>query len=72
MLSDGRILATLPESGELVLFSEDGTRIGAWQPMAESKPIGVAALTGGGFAFSDATRNEVQIVPGDLVDNLFD
>jgi DNA-binding beta-propeller fold protein YncE len=72
VLADGRIVAAVPETGELVLFDVDGTRIGAWQPLAQSKPVGVAALPDGGFAFSDVMRNEVQIVPGDLLPGFFE
>jgi DNA-binding beta-propeller fold protein YncE len=71
VLADGRILASLPESGELVLFAADGTRAGAWQPLAQSKPVGVVAMPDGGFAFSDVNRNEIQIVPAGLLPDLF-
>jgi predicted membrane-bound mannosyltransferase/sugar lactone lactonase YvrE len=71
VLTDGRILASLPETGELVLFAPDGTRAGVWQPLAQSKPVGVVAMPDGGFAFSDVNRNEIQIVPARLLPELF-
>jgi DNA-binding beta-propeller fold protein YncE len=71
VLASGQILVTLPETGELVLFDASGTRTGAWQPLAQSKPAGVVAMPDGGFAFSDVTRNEVQIVPAALMSELF-
>ena len=46
-------------------------RAGLWRPEADSQPIGVAALADGGFVFSDGRRNELQVVPGDLVSELF-
>jgi DNA-binding beta-propeller fold protein YncE len=72
VLTTGQIVAAMPETGELVLFEADGTRAGAWQPLAQSKPVGVVALADGGFAFSDVMRNEVQIVPGALVAGFFE
>ncbi len=72
VLSDGRILVPMPETGELVLYDADGTKVGAWQPLAQSKPVGVVAMPDGGFAFSDVSRNEIQIVPADLVDGFFE
>src|SRR5690606_16661591 len=71
VLTDGRILLTQPDSGELVLYDAGGPRIAAWQPFPESKPVGVAALPDGGFVFSDVNRNEIQVVPGSLVDSFF-
>ena len=71
VLASGQVLASVPERGELVLFEVDGTRVGAWQPLAQSKPVGVVAMADGGFAFSDIARNEVQIVPAVLLPELF-
>ena len=71
VLASGQVLASFPERGELVLFEVDGTRVGAWQPLAQSKPVGVVAMADGGFAFSDIARNEVQIVPAVLLPELF-
>jgi sugar lactone lactonase YvrE len=71
VLTDGRVIATVPESGTLVLYSATGQRLGQWQPLVNSMPIGVAATGDGGFVFSDVRRNEVQIVPGRLVGELF-
>ena len=71
VLTDGRILVTLPETGELVLLESDGTRVGAWQPLVKSKPVGVVALPDGGFAFTDSSRHEVQVVPAALIGELF-
>ncbi len=71
VLSDGRIIASDPEQGELVLYDANGTRLGAWKPDTDSQPIGVAALPSGGFVYSDARRNQVQIVPASLLDRLF-
>jgi DNA-binding beta-propeller fold protein YncE len=72
VLTDGRILVSHPESGQLLLFSEAGQVAGTWQPLQGSIPVGVAARPDGGFAFSDAARNEIQIVPAALVDSLFE
>ena len=56
-----------------MLFNADGTEVGTWQPLPTSKPVGVVAMPDGGFAFSDAadTRNEVEIIPADLVAGFF-
>jgi hypothetical protein len=71
VLNDGRILVSHPESRQLVLFDASGAAIGAWQPLQDSLPVGVAAMPDGGFAFSDPGRNEIQIVPASLVDGFF-
>ncbi len=71
VLKDGRIVATDPGKGVLVLLSADGQPRGLWSPGRDSQPVGIAALPDGGFAYSDARLNEVQIVPGKLVDTLF-
>jgi DNA-binding beta-propeller fold protein YncE len=71
VLNDGRIVASDPGKGELLLFSASGQRLGAWRPDSDSLPIGVAARPDGGFVFSDGRRNQLQIVPGPLVDRLF-
>lgn len=71
VLNDGRIVASDPAKGELLLFSAGGLRLGAWQPEPDSMPIGVAAMHDGGFVFSDAGRDQVQIVPATLIDRLF-
>ena len=71
VLSDGRILASEPAKGILLLFDGEGVLLGSWKPEADSQPIGVAALPGGGFVFSDAQRNEVEVVPEDLISKLF-
>jgi uncharacterized protein (TIGR03663 family) len=71
VLTDGRIIATIPESGLLVLYSPTGTRLGQWQPLVNSMPVGVAAMSDGGFAFTDIRRNEVQIVSAKLIPDLF-
>jgi sugar lactone lactonase YvrE len=71
VLSDGRVIVSVPESGTLVLYSATGTRIGQWQPLVNSMPVGLAATTNGGFVFSDIRRNEVQIVPANLIGDLF-
>jgi hypothetical protein len=42
-----------------------------WQPSDTSRPIGVAALADGGFAFSDAANGQVQVVPASALDKLF-
>ncbi|HEU0073001.1 MAG TPA: hypothetical protein VFS30_03250, partial [Dehalococcoidia bacterium] len=72
VLTDGRILVSYPEIGRLVLFTDAGEQIGAWQPLAASVPLGVVAMQDGGFAFSDAGLNHIQIVPAALVDSLFE
>lgn len=71
VLADGRILASDPANGLLVLFAADGTALGSWEPVIGGLPLGVAALPDGGFVFSDGLHNEVQIVPGDLLESLF-
>jgi DNA-binding beta-propeller fold protein YncE len=71
LLSDGRIVASDPGQGILLLFSANGQILGSWQPAAGSQPIGVAALPDGGFVFSDAALGQGRIVPGHLVDSLF-
>lgn len=71
-LADGRVLVALPEKGKLCLYTEDGEASGVWQPNPDGLTVGVAALADGGFVFSDVARNEVQIVPGELVDSLFE
>ena len=71
VLTDGRILASDPALGILLLFAADGTKLGFWEPVTGGVPLGVAGLADGGFVFSDGRRNEVQIVPGVLVDSLF-
>jgi uncharacterized protein (TIGR03663 family) len=71
VLNDGRILATDPAQGLLVLFDANGNRVGAWRPEADAQPVGVAALPDGGFVYSDARRNQVQVVPAGLIERLF-
>ncbi|HLF78600.1 MAG TPA: hypothetical protein VJB57_14050, partial [Dehalococcoidia bacterium] len=71
VLSDGRLLATEPEKGLLLLFDADGNRLGSWRPEADSQPVGVAAMPDGGFVYSDARRNQVQVVPAFLMDRFF-
>jgi sugar lactone lactonase YvrE len=71
VLKDGRILTTDPATGKLLLFQADGTPVGSWQPLPDSEPVGVAAMPDGGFAFSDVARNEVEIVPVNLIDGFF-
>ncbi len=71
VLADGRILASDPAKGILLLFDPDGTALGFWEPVSGGLPLGVAALPDGGFVFSDGRRNEVQIVPGLIIDSLF-
>ena len=45
VLADGRILASDPAQGALLLFDAAGAPLGAWHPAAGSRPLGVAALT---------------------------
>jgi len=71
ILRDGRILASDPENGRLLLFEADGRPAGAWRPEDGSVPLGVAALADGGFVFSDAAASTVQVVPGSLIESLF-
>jgi DNA-binding beta-propeller fold protein YncE len=70
-LADGRILASEPEKGQLVLFDANGSRLKRWRPEADASPVGVAALPDGGFVSLDAHRNQVVIVPGILIERLF-
>jgi predicted membrane-bound mannosyltransferase/sugar lactone lactonase YvrE len=71
VLTDGRIVASDPGKGVLLLLGADGQPRGVWRPEADSQPIGVAATAEGGFVFSDGRRNQVQVVPAALVDQLF-
>ena len=71
VLKDGRILVSLPEKGRLLLYDRSGRELGSWQPLPTSRPIGVAALPDGGFAFSDGALNQVQIVPAGVIPSLF-
>jgi DNA-binding beta-propeller fold protein YncE len=71
VLKDSRLVVSLPEAGQLVLFDANGQRQGAWKPSPDSYPVGVAAMPDGGFAFSDTRRNQIQIVPASLLGSLF-
>ncbi|HEY7268661.1 MAG TPA: NHL repeat-containing protein, partial [Dehalococcoidia bacterium] len=71
VLSDGRIVASEPAKGYLMLFDGNGLPLGTWKPADGSRPIGVAAVSGGGFVFTDAARNETQIVPAEDIAKLF-
>jgi hypothetical protein len=71
VLKDGRVVVSVPEVGRLYLYDASGKELGSWQPLPSSRPVGVAALAGGGFVFSDAAMNQVQIVPGAAVSALF-
>ena len=71
VLADGRLLASDPASGLLQLFDAAGAPAGSWRPEADALPVGLAALADGGFVFSDARRDEVQIVPAALISRLF-
>jgi DNA-binding beta-propeller fold protein YncE len=71
ILSEGRVLVTVPENGTLMLFDADLRPIGTWRPEAGAKPIGVAPTADGGFVFSDSAHDQVQIVPGAKVAELF-
>jgi hypothetical protein len=71
VLADGRIVAAEPDKGMLMLFDANGSQRGTWRPESDAFPVGVAALPDGGFVFSDARRNQVQIVPAPLLERLF-
>jgi predicted membrane-bound mannosyltransferase/sugar lactone lactonase YvrE len=71
VLADGRLLTADPAQGILILFDGDGRRVGAWKPEANSYPVGVAAMTDGGFVYSDYKAGQIQIVPARLIDSLF-
>jgi len=71
VLADGRIVASDPGKGLLLLFDGEGRPLGSWKPDSDVVPLGVAALSNGGFVFSDGQRGQVQIVPGTLVGSLF-
>jgi predicted membrane-bound mannosyltransferase/sugar lactone lactonase YvrE len=71
VLADGRLLTTEPARGQLLLYSPEGTLLGAWKPDADSRPIGVAALPDGGFVFSDGARHQLQVVPAAMIPRLF-
>jgi predicted membrane-bound mannosyltransferase/sugar lactone lactonase YvrE len=71
VLGDGRIVAAEPAKGYLMLFDPAGTLLGTWKPADGARPVGVAARGDGGFVFSDAARNEVQVVPAGLISKLF-
>jgi DNA-binding beta-propeller fold protein YncE len=72
VLTDGRILASHPETGQLLLFTNTGEPAGSWRPLQNSIPVGVVARHDGGFAFSDVGMNMIQIVPASLVESLFE
>jgi DNA-binding beta-propeller fold protein YncE len=71
VLSDGRLIASDPAKGQLLLFDAEGRLAGTWPPETGSRPLGVAALPDGGFVFSDVGRNELQVVPRALIATLF-
>jgi predicted membrane-bound mannosyltransferase/DNA-binding beta-propeller fold protein YncE len=71
VLKDGRIVVSVPERGQLFLYDATGKELGSWQPLPSSRPIGVAALVDGGFAFSDGAMHQVQLVPASAIVNLF-
>jgi DNA-binding beta-propeller fold protein YncE len=73
VLFDGRIIATDPGHGTLILLDTSGAKIGTWRPSDGATPIGVAAMPDGGFVFSDGTpgREQLQVVPGALIPSLF-
>jgi uncharacterized protein (TIGR03663 family) len=71
VLSEGRVLVTVPENGTLMLFDPNLQPIGTWRPEAGARPIGVAPTADGGFVFSDAGHDQVQIVPGTRIAGLF-
>jgi streptogramin lyase len=70
VLRDGRVVASEPARGLVMLFDFRGP-VRTWQPSDTSRPIGVAALADGGFAFSDAANGQVQVVPASALDKLF-
>jgi uncharacterized protein (TIGR03663 family) len=70
-LSEGRVVATVPENGSLLLFDANLRPIGTWRLEAGSKPIGVAPTADGGFVFTDSLHDQLQIVPGAKVSELF-
>lgn len=71
VLTDGRIVATDPAKGTLLLYSADGASLGSWTPAAGGRPTGVTALPDGGFVFTDGQNNQAQIVPAAAISNLF-
>jgi DNA-binding beta-propeller fold protein YncE len=71
VLDDGRIVASDPGNGDLLLYASTGAQGGKWHPGGISKPLGLAAWPGGGFAFTDAGTNQLQIVPATAIAGLF-
>ena len=71
VLSDGRILFTVPGNGTLMLFDADCAPNRQVAPGWGAKPLGVAAMAGGGLVFRDAGHDPVQIVPGAEIAELF-
>jgi sugar lactone lactonase YvrE len=71
VLSDGRIVATDPAKGSVLLYAADGTSLGSWTPAAGGRPVGLAALPDGGFVFTDAQNNQAQVVPAAAIAGLF-
>jgi hypothetical protein len=75
VLTDGSVIASDPGNGVLTLFTPStGSSMSAprtWRPDAGSRPVGVAALPDGGFVFSDAATNVVQVIPAALLQQLF-
>jgi uncharacterized protein (TIGR03663 family) len=71
VLEDGRIVASDPGSGDLLLYAATGAQGGKWHPGGNAKPLGVAPLPGGGFVYSDAGTNQLQLVPARAIAGLF-
>jgi predicted membrane-bound mannosyltransferase/sugar lactone lactonase YvrE len=71
VLTDGRILATDPAKGSILLYAPDGSALGAWTPAAGGRPVGITAMPDGGFVFTDAQNNQAQIVPAAAIATLF-
>jgi DNA-binding beta-propeller fold protein YncE len=68
VLSDGRILATDPANGAVLIFDSSGQQVAKWQvPVSApegSRPVGLAvALTGTDIFVSDNGTGQVRRVP---------
>jgi hypothetical protein len=57
----GRVFATDPQQRRILEFSSDGHILGAFGANQLSLPIGIAVLTSGRVAVSDATANHIDL-----------
>jgi streptogramin lyase len=58
--ADGRIIASLPDQGQLVMFGADGQEIKQMPLPGGGSPVGVAAAPNGRLLVADARGNVVD------------